>query len=278
MTTPGGGHGPRWDEEAQHWMGEGTEPPAPGGGAPWPYQGVVLLSVLAVLLVGGIGFGVWKLVDGDGGDDPVRSGSTASAEWPGGDGVPVPSASPSFVPSSEPSSAPSSVSPSVSSDGGPDAGGAPPAGYARTRDPEGFTLDVPVGWQRVKRDTGVFYESSDASSLIQVFALTEPEVTPYEALRKAETGLKQSPGYHRYRLERLGPGAGADAELEYGYRSEKFGKRRILDRAFSGRNGVQYAVLVAGPAEDWPDQRKRQGIVLNAFCPTAYCPAGSDTP
>ncbi|MBL1095464.1 hypothetical protein JK363_01985 [Streptomyces sp. 205] len=255
-------------------MGAGAEPPAPGRRPPWPYQGVVLLSVFAVLLVGGIGVGVWKLLEGDGGDDRARSDSTPSAGWPGADGVPSPSASPSSALPSAPSSAsPSSASPSVSSD----AGGGAPAGYVRTRDPEGFTLDVPMGWQRVKRDTGVFYESSDAGSLIQVFALTEPEITPYEALRQAESGLrKKTPGYHRYRLERLGPGDGADAELEYGYRSEKYGPRRILDRAFSGENGVQYAVLVAGPAEDWPEQRKRQTIVLDAFCPTAYCPAGSE--
>ncbi|WP_432011465.1 hypothetical protein [Streptomyces cucumeris] len=274
MTTPGGGHGPRWDEETQRWVGEGAGPSAPGRRPPWPHQGVVLLSVLAVLLAGGIGFGVWKLLDGDGDGEPARSGSTASAEWPNGDGVPPPSSSASTPssPSSPVPSSPQSVVPSASSG----AGGEAPAGYVRTRDPEGFTLDVPVGWQREKRDTGVFYESSDASGLIQVFALTEPKITPYEALSQAETGLRKNPGYHRYRLERLGPGDGADAELEYGYRSEKYGERRILDRAFSGENGVQYAVLIAGPAADWPEQRKRQEIVLDAFCPTAYCPAGSE--
>ncbi|QKV97783.1 hypothetical protein HUT19_23975 [Streptomyces sp. NA02950] len=249
-------------------MGEGAEPSPPGRRPPWLFQGAVLLSALAVLLVGGIGVGAWKLLEGDGGDDRARSSSTSSAGWPGGDGTPSPSASSSSALPPAPSSAP----PSVSSDGD---GGAP-TGYVRTRDPEGFTLDVPVGWQRVKRDTGVFYESADAGSLIQVFVMTEPEVTPYEALREAETGLRKNPGYQRYRLEKLGPGDGADAELEYGYRSEKYGPRRILDRAFSEPNGVQYAVLVAGPAADWPEQRKRQGIVLDAFCPTAYCPAGSD--
>ncbi|CAM5299567.1 hypothetical protein SANTM175S_07289 [Streptomyces antimycoticus] len=135
--------------------------------------------------------------------------------------------------------------------------------------PAGCAQGLAAGQARYR---GV-YESSDASSLIQVFALTEPGVTPYEALRQAEAGLKKNAGYQRYELKRLGPGDDADAELEYGYRSAKYGPRRILDRAFTGPDQVQYAVLVAGPADDWPRQRERQRIVLASFCPTAYCPA-----
>ncbi|WP_413799792.1 hypothetical protein [Streptomyces iranensis] len=263
MTTPGGEGGRQWDEEAQRWVGAGAEPPAPGRRPPNPHLGTVLLAVLAVVLVGGIGFGAWKLASG-GGDDKPRAdgGSPSTSSW-------SPSAEQPSASSSGPYAEPTSAPPSVSEDSTQ----GPPADYARTTDPEGFRLDVPTGWQRVKRDTGVFYESSDGGSLIQVFALTEPDITPYEALRQAETGLKKNPGYKRYELKRLGPGDDADAELEYGYRSAKYGPRRILDRAFTGPDRVQYAVLVAGPADDWPQQRERQGIVLASFCPTAYCPA-----
>ncbi|MET7901745.1 hypothetical protein ABZS86_09745 [Streptomyces sp. NPDC005355] len=266
MSAPsGGGGGPRWDEGAQRWVGEGAEPPGPGRRPPNPHLGTVLLAVLAVALAGGIGVGAWKLLAGNGDDKPQAQGGSASASsW---SSSAYPSASP--MPPSAIPSWPSSAPPSAAAEGS----GGPPPDYVRTTDPEGFTLDVPAGWQRVKRDTGVFYESSDASSLIQIFALTEPKVTPYEALRKAEAGLRKNPGYKQYRLERVGSGDGADAELEYGYRSEKYGQRRILDRAFTGPNQVQYAVLVAGPAEEWPLQRDRQRIVLAAFCPTGYCPA-----
>ncbi|MET8011376.1 hypothetical protein ABZU86_18555 [Streptomyces sp. NPDC005271] len=269
MSAPStGGGGPRWDEGTQRWVGEGAEPPAPGRRPPNPQGGMVLLAVLAVALVGGIGVGAWKLLAGDGDGKPQTQGGSASAtSWSS-----YPSASPapsSGTPSSAIPSWPSSAPPSAGAEGS----GGPPPDYMRTTDPEGFTLDVPAGWQRVKRETGVFYESSDASSLIQIFAMTEPEVTPYEALRKAETGLKKNPGYKRYRLERLGSGEGADAELEYGYRSEKYGQRRIIDRAFTGPDQVQYAVLIAGPAAQWPLQRERQRIVLAAFCPAGHCPA-----
>ncbi|WP_250850617.1 hypothetical protein [Streptomyces malaysiensis] len=265
MSTSGGEGGRRWDEQTQRWVGQGAEPPAPGRRPPNPHLGTVLLAVLAVVLVGGIGVGAWQLVSGDGDDKPRADGGSPSASassW--SSSAEQPSEAPSG-PFSETTSAP----PSVSADSTRE----PPADYVRTTDPEGFRLDVPRGWQRVKRDTGVFYESSDASSLIQVFALTEPDITPYEALRRAETGLKKNPDYHRYELKRLGPGDDADAELEYGYRSAKYGPRRILDRAFAGPDNVQYAVLVAGPADDWPQQRERQRIVLASFCPTAYCPA-----
>ncbi|MGW2325361.1 hypothetical protein ACWC5C_06300 [Streptomyces sp. NPDC001700] len=265
MSTPSDERGPRWDEAAQRWVGAGAEPPAPGRRPPSPHRGPVLLVVLAVVLIGGIGVGAWQLLS-DNGDDTAQEGSggpsaTASG-WDSG------SPAPSDV-------VPSSAQPSVSPSGSVAAGsGPPPQGYQRTADPDGFTLNVPEGWDRVKRDTGVFYESSDASRLIQVFALTSPQITPYEALKQAETSLKKNPGYKRYGLKRLGAGDDSEAQLEYGYRSEKYGPRRVVDRAFTGPDGVQYAVLVAGPSDEWPDQVERQRIVLDAFCPTAYCPAG----
>jgi len=264
MSTPSDERGPRWDEAAQRWVGEGAEPPAPGRRPPSPHRGPVLLVVLAVVLIGGIGVGTWHLLSGSG-DDTVKEGSGPSATSSDWDSV-SPSPSGAVPSSGEPSASPSG---SIAAGSGP-----PPQGYQRAVDSEGFTLDVPEGWKRVKRDTGVFYESSDASRLIQVFSLTSPQVTPYEALKQAETSLKKNPHYKRYKLERLGTGDGADAELRYGYRSPKYGERRVVDRAFTGPDGVQYAVLVAGPSDEWPDQVERQQIVLGAFCPTAYCPSG----
>ncbi|MFF7654919.1 hypothetical protein ACFZCY_34655 [Streptomyces sp. NPDC007983] len=262
MSTPGDERGPHWDEAAQRWVGEGAEPPAPGRRPPSPHRGPVLLVVLAVVLIGGIGVGTWHLLSGSG-DDTAQGDSGPSATSSGWDsGSPSPS-----------DGVPSSAQPSASPSDSVAAGSGPPQGYERTTDPEGFRLDVPVGWQRVKRDTGVFYESSDASRLIQVFALTSPQVTPYEALKQAETSLKKNPDYKRYGLKRLGPGDDADAELEYGYRSPKYGPRRVLDRAFTGPDGVQYAVLVAGPSDEWPRQVELQRVALGAFCPTTYCPA-----
>ncbi|CAM5302772.1 Serine/arginine repetitive matrix protein 2 OS=Streptomyces antimycoticus OX=68175 GN=SANT12839_043350 PE=4 SV=1 [Streptomyces antimycoticus] len=114
-------------------MGEGAEPPAPGRRPPNPHLGTVLLAVLAVVLVGGIGVGAWKLVSGGGDDKPRADGGSPSASsW-------SPSAEqPTTVPSgpfSETTSAPPSVS--------VDSTQAPPTGYVRTTDAEGFRLDVP---------------------------------------------------------------------------------------------------------------------------------------
>ncbi|MET8677798.1 hypothetical protein ABZW18_09450 [Streptomyces sp. NPDC004647] len=286
---------PYWDEQAQRWvMGADSVPPygpgpRPAGPlaswrtrGPWASQpararGVVLVVTGAVLCAG-LGFGIRALVgdgDGGGGSDDARPGPSVSAPLTDGEET-----SGGF-PESEPSTTPATAT-----------AVAVPAGFRREQDPAGFTLDVPSGWERSEDKTGVFYKSADRKGLIQVFPLDGPESTPYEALEEAESYLTDNPGYKRLRLERLEPGEGtaestgtgtgtggiegdgADAELEYSYKSEQAGgTRRVLDRVFTGPDGVMYAVLVAGPDEDWPEQRDIQRNVLAAFCPTGYCPA-----
>ncbi|MEU6327282.1 hypothetical protein ABZ851_08350 [Streptomyces sp. NPDC047049] len=145
-----------------------------------------------------------------------------------------------------------------------------PDGYRLVHDEKGFTLAVPGTWKRSERRTGVFYTAPDDRGLLQIFEVSEPDTTPYEALETASRGLSGNPGYKEISLEPLGyPGPGADAtQLVYAYDSERLGERvKVVDCAFTAADGRQFAVLVLGPEADWPEQEQTQQNILRSFVP-----------
>ncbi|WP_435602375.1 hypothetical protein [Streptomyces sp. bgisy130] len=145
-----------------------------------------------------------------------------------------------------------------------------PDGFRLAHDKKGFTLAVPGTWTRSERETGVFYTAPDDRGLVQIFEITDPEITPREALRQASQGLSANPGYREISLEPLGfPGPGIDAnQLVYAYDSKRLGVRvKVVDCAFTAADGRQFAVLVLGAEDDWPEQEQTQEIALRTFVP-----------
>ncbi|MFE1174674.1 hypothetical protein [Streptomyces sp. NPDC058773] len=145
-----------------------------------------------------------------------------------------------------------------------------PDGYRLAHDKKGFTLAVPGTWTRSERKTGVFYTAPDDRGLVQIFEITDPEMTPREALQQASEGLSGNPGYQEISLEPLGfPGPGIDAnQLVYAYDSKRLGTRvKVVDCAFTAADGRQFAVLVLGPEDDWPQQEQAQEVALRTFVP-----------
>ncbi|MEU8996757.1 hypothetical protein AB0C95_18420 [Streptomyces caniferus] len=145
-----------------------------------------------------------------------------------------------------------------------------PDGYRLVHDKKGFTLAVPRTWERSERRTGVFYTAPDDRRLVQIFEISEPDTTPYEALEKASQGLSGNPGYKEISLEPLGyPGPGTDAtQLVYAYDSERLDERvKVVDCAFTVADGRQFAVLVLGPESAWPSQEWTQQNMLESFVP-----------
>ncbi|MFJ9081308.1 hypothetical protein ACIRL3_02740 [Streptomyces sp. NPDC102384] len=149
-----------------------------------------------------------------------------------------------------------------------------PADYREVTDKAGFTLAVPEGWNRSENGDGVFYTSPDEASLIQVFTLTEPDTTPLASLRLTSGNLsKRVPAYEEVSLEETAAPDGASetvtddaAALVYAYDSKKLdARRKVIDFAFTAQDGTQYAVLVAGPDTEWPEQENRLATVLSRF-------------
>ncbi|MEU7186882.1 hypothetical protein [Streptomyces sp. NPDC045369] len=247
-------------------------PPRPPGHGPTAAPGTSLsatnprtwptpLVVGAAAAVVAVGFGGgWLLWGGD--DTAVRSEPGTAVSSPG----PNRATAEPGVPTG-----PSTDDPATGSPSGSPSGAAPP-GYRLARDSAGFSLAVPENWQRSQRSDGVFYTAPDERYLLQVFEVTEPDITPLEALKATSRSLADKPGYVEMSLgpaKDVGVSSGT-VELVYAYDSEKLGVRaRVTDRAFTVPDGRQFAVLVLGPDADWPAQSRIQQTALQFFDPRA---------
>ncbi|MFI9236167.1 hypothetical protein [Streptomyces sp. NPDC053079] len=242
----------------------GTPPEAPAG----PSHASVLAAVLTgVVLAGGIGTGVWALVQDDGDDQE------------GGYGLPSASAPATPGPSATLGGGTSGSGGSGTTGGftfGPSptpstfAGTGFPTRYVRTLDPAGFRLDVPVGWLRSTERTSVFYRSPGGRSLIQVFALEPPRATPYDSLVETQTYVSQYKDYRRLGLARV-LGQGNPAELEYTYTLSDGTTRQVVIHAYTAPDRKQYALLVAGPPSERLTSAQVLRTLVGSFCPTTSC-------
>ncbi|MFI9213455.1 serine/arginine repetitive matrix protein 2 [Streptomyces sp. NPDC053253] len=270
--TPAPSHAPAYVPETGEWQYPTAPAPAAGGRA--RTRGAVAAgAAVAVLAAGSVG--AW-LVWGkdDGGKAGAGGGPAVSVSAP----VETPSDYPTDSPTEDPTDSPTvdptdTASPSGSASSTQPADGVPPPAYSVQKDLKGFTIAVPDGWDRTESDQGIFYNAPDGKSLLQVFVITEPDLTPYEALRGAsDDGKANKPGYVEIGLDRVTgePGAPADsAELVYAYDREG-GRRKVVDRAFTAADGNHYAILSAGPETDWPKQREVLRVALEFFRPGAH--------
>ncbi|MGW3558183.1 serine/arginine repetitive matrix protein 2 [Streptomyces sp. NPDC000963] len=248
-------HGPRYVPEAGGWQYAPPPPPPPRSSARTAVVAGVAAAVLAAGSVGG-----WLLWGG--GDD----GKAPTAGPPASVSAPDPASDPASA--SGETAEPTSDTPTPTS-----TGDVPPPGYRTVKDLKSFTIAIPEDWNRTESDQGVFYNAPDGRSLLQVFVVSEGGLTPYDALRgTSQDGRTTKPGYEEISLERVTgePDAPADAaELVYAYDRDG-GRRKVVDRAFTAADGNHYAILAAGPEEDWPKQREVLRVALEFFEPGAY--------
>ncbi|MBW5485107.1 serine/arginine repetitive matrix protein 2, partial [Streptomyces bambusae] len=168
--------------------------------------------------------------------------------------------------------------PTRSGTGSPPASGtasAAPGGTAEAEarevvsDRKGFAVAVPTGWTREEAGSVVFYRSPDRAALIQVFRVTEPELSPLDAVRGASADLRtRTDAFTEIRIGPVPDGSGA-AELVYEYDNEESrGRRRGVERVLLAPDGrTKWAVLTAGPASEWTLTQARHAAALRAFRP-----------
>ncbi|PKV87405.1 hypothetical protein BX283_5004 [Streptomyces sp. TLI_146] len=231
-------------------------------------QRAIVAAVATAVLAGGLAGGwlMWGRDDGSGGT--ARASSSASV--PGSDsGTPTDSATdtatdtPTGTPSETPTETPTdSGSPDTSTAAVPD-------GFRRVEDPLGWSVAVPATWTRTEERSSALYRSPDQRYLLQMFRLTEPGITPYEALRITSHNLAFNRGYDEISLRRMTEVTTTDAaELVYAYnRTVQTDRIQGIARSFVAANGVPYTVLVYGPDEDWPAQLGVLNKVLGTFTP-----------
>lgn len=232
-------------------------PPEPGRRR----QRAVVAAVAAAVLAGGAAGGwlLWGRDDGQGSAGAGASASVTRTESPTDSPTPAPTDTPTQTPTQTPTD---SASPGTSTAAVPD-------GYRRVADPLGWSVAVPATWNRAEERSSAFYRSPDQRYLLQMFRLTEPGITPYEALRITSSNLSHNRGYQEISLRRMTEVTGTDAaELVYAYnRTVQTDRIQGVARSFVAGNGVPYTVLVYGPVGDWPAQLGVLNTVLGTFEP-----------
>ncbi|MER7997956.1 serine/threonine-protein kinase [Streptomyces sp. NPDC095613] len=156
-----------------------------------------------------------------------------------------------------------------------DTGGSPgdtvAEGWQRVEAPEGFSMSVPKGWERLTDSEQIDYSPDNGLHLIRISIGPPDFETPYQHLQSMEQGvLKRLPQYER--LE-LAPNDFRDMKLsarwEFTWNATAAPiERRAIDQVYySDDSATEYAIYMAGPAEDWTETRKQFDAVLRSWQP-----------
>ncbi len=151
-----------------------------------------------------------------------------------------------------------------------------PDGWERREDPVGFSLSLPEGWERrVFGDDGelvmIDYTPDDGEHFLRVAVDTEPDFDdPYAHQLDLEEQLQRLVDYERVTLRRTTYRDRDSARWEYTWtalaKDTAFpGPRRAVEETYMGRDGVEYALYMSGPAADWETTRRQFTTVLQSW-------------
>ncbi|WP_437097124.1 serine/threonine-protein kinase [Streptomyces sp. enrichment culture] len=223
-------------------------PQAPAVAAPRRRGRLVALVVALAALVGG-GTAV-VLQQGDEGTG--RNGTSA-----GPSGTPAPT-------------------PDATGTGATGSTGGLPAGWVRRTDPYGFSVVLPgEDWERVVFDEEtrqVDYTPDGGKHFLRIAVDDSPDFDdPYAHLSDLDQQIgRRLVDYRRVGLERRLYRDRESARLEYTWtalaKDTDFpGPYRAVDQMYLSRDGVEYAIYMAGPAEDWATTSRQFETVLRGW-------------
>ncbi|MEV5980047.1 serine/threonine-protein kinase [Streptomyces sp. NPDC052114] len=146
-----------------------------------------------------------------------------------------------------------------------------PDGWERVNDPDGFSLMLPKGWKREADGSQVDYTPDEGRTFLRISVDDNPQFeNPYMHQVALEKGLRvKLPEYKRLHLDsntfRDQPGALWEFSWTAGANDTTAGPRRAIDQAYLGRDGVEYAIYLSAPADDWDTNRERFDAMLRGW-------------
>ncbi|MGV9903628.1 serine/threonine-protein kinase [Streptomyces sp. NPDC003388] len=156
--------------------------------------------------------------------------------------------------------------------------GTVPAGWKQYDDPVGFSLRLPAGWKRsvsIKRKDGlqqIDYSPDGGEHLVHIAVDTLPDYDdPYA--HQAELGQQLSQqlvDYEQLSMQRTIYRDGQASRLEYKWTAQDNdlrppGAYQAVDLMYIARSGVEYAIYMSSPAQDWATTRKQFERVLQSW-------------
>ncbi|MCF3964569.1 serine/threonine-protein kinase [Streptomyces fuscigenes] len=253
----------------------------PGGGGPGqgPVRGdgggrrgsrgrtVVLAVVAAVVLGGGIGYGVTQFGgSSDGGRSTTGGTTTGGARADGTHKSTTGNGGTRQTGGTGGSSPEGGASPGdgkPSDDTGTGGGQSLPDGWQRVDAPEGFSIWLPKGYVRVQGVSTIDYSPDNDQHFVRISIDPQPDFpTPLDHLQNLEgSGGKVGglPDYHRmmlrsdtYRDQKLA--ARWEFTWTQGPSQGPAGPRTAADLMYvDGDTGTEYAVYMSGPTADWDE-------------------------
>ncbi|WPW30844.1 protein kinase [Streptomyces atratus] len=212
------------------------------------WRTAVLVIAAAALLGGGAGLAAMKY--GDRADSAAERSSTGTHA----SGTPTAPRKPGNSPAPKPD---------PSGNGVPD-------GWHRVDDPEGFSLIVPVGWERRADGNQIDYTPDNGLHYIRISIDPAPDFeNPYMHMLNLEKQLaKRLPGYERKTLHSntYRDRAGSLWEFTWTETKDHPGPRHAIDQMYFGEDGgPEYAMYMTGPASDWDTTREQFDTILRGW-------------
>ncbi len=146
-----------------------------------------------------------------------------------------------------------------------------PAAFSWYRDPTGFAIGVPNGWQVSHQGHVLYIRDPGGGRFLLVDQTAHPRPDPLADWRQQETArISSYPGYHRIRLEAVHyPQAERAADWEFTYYQD--GRLiHVLNRNVLASAHRAYALYWSTPAAEWDASFR----LFEAFAAT-FRPAGS---
>ncbi|KAB1146112.1 protein kinase [Streptomyces luteolifulvus] len=173
-----------------------------------------------------------------------------------------------------------SPGPTASSTPSAEAVGGVPADWVRKDDPGGFSLYLPEGWERkvVSTDGGIEqidYSPDGGEHFVRIAVDPSPDFAhPYDHQTDLEEQLQRLQDYERVSLEKNIYRDREGARWEYTWtalaKDTDFpGPRRAVEETYVARDGVEYAIYMSSPAQDWATTSKQFEAVLQGWTPSA---------
>lgn len=154
----------------------------------------------------------------------------------------------------------------VSGDAG-NAGRPVPAGFRLHRDPTGFAVAVPKGWQVKREGSLVNFVDPDGGGFLRIGQTTDPKPDPVADWRSQEESVSQDlPGYKRIRIEPVDYRGWEAADWEFTWQSDG-GQIHVLNRNVITGPDHAYALYWSMPEGSWEQSLSAFRAVARSFRP-----------
>jgi eukaryotic-like serine/threonine-protein kinase len=187
----------------------------------------------------------------------------------------APTTQPTGAPTNQPSADGSPAGPNTGNANGsaPAAGAtgalpAPPSGWQTYRDPTGFQLYVPAGWERSQQETIVYFRDPATGRVLGIDQTNQPKPDPVadwatQAAYRVARG--DFPRYEQIKIAAV-PYFLKAADWEFTY-DGRGGRVHVLNRGFVASAHKAYGIWWQTPDAQWTANLTTIGVVFDSFRP-----------